>query len=79
MMKHRKTNHIDSVQICKNDKTCQYRSKSCWFKHTDIKNGNMEIWKKTSVNQEMTSNILKTKAKLFKNLLKWLKNIQKEF
>ena len=42
MMKHRKTNHIDSVQICKNDKTCQYRSQSCWFKHTYNINGNME-------------------------------------
>ena len=28
--------------LFKGDKTCQYRSQSCWFKHTDILNGNME-------------------------------------
>ena len=31
--------HIESVQKCKSENSCQYDNEKCWFKHEDQNNG----------------------------------------
>ena len=52
-MKHRKKEHGNLIEKCKNNDTCSYK-KECWYKHEEIdNNGYEEENKKENIIQKL--------------------------
>ena len=68
LLQHRKQNHIDSVQSCRNmvSGACKYGIEKCWFNHSDLINENNE---KLNDNEEVVEKIFKMMEKFKKQLV----------
>ena len=72
LLKHRKSNHVESTPICKKFKSgeCTFGNKKCWFNHEKESkdNGQKEINDKNLENNEIIQKMLQKMEAITKRI-----------
>ena len=73
-MKHKKSNHKEYVQNCRNDikNNCQFSSKMCWFLHQTSEKKNVDF---ISENEHDNKVLMKKLIKIIENYPEKIKNL----